>query len=274
VRELGEIPENPEGLVETYRGYPDARMDVLRKTETPGEYDFWLRVGLSPTAGELTLKIDGSEAGKFSPLANRTVLKWVKLGSYDLSEGQHTFTLVNHNGENVLDELVVVPHKSYMNHKNEILKILEEKNTIYLGSNMNAASFEKIFQNYKSIPVHWKRIDPTKYELTVNLTTPSFLFFSEMYDSRWVANLNGEDIRSTVSYSAFNSFPLRRVGNVNLTVVFSPQRYVLIGSVISGLAVTTVVVFLVATSRHTVKPHSLFLNKRCQRTRHASVGAH
>lgn len=250
VRKLGEILENPNGPVETYS---DARMDFMKNIEETGEYDLWLRVGLSPTMGKLTLLIDGIEAGKLSLITNQTILKWVKLGSYILSKGQHKFSLINQGGQNLLDDLIIVPHNLYAQHKKETYAILEKKSHVYLGSNKDTSCLRGLSSDLQITPVYWKKINPTMYEVTVNITAPTFLIFSESYDPLWIANLNGEELRSIIAYSAFNSFLIKNVGETNITITFIAQQYVYAGTIISVLAAIILTTYFVFTTRHTRK---------------------
>jgi len=244
VQELGEIPESPDSLVEAWRD-SHAEMRIPRIVADSGLYDLWLRVGFDPTAGSLGFRIDNQEGTGFSCVANQTVLKWVKLGSYRLSAGLHTLSLLS-NGENVMDELVIIPHDSYLHHKDGMVRIIEKRDLVYLDSNRSTSFLEKL-QKYDNIPVHWNELNPTEYELTIDLTQPAFLVFSERYDPMWVARMdNGQETRSIVANSAFNSFLLHNVGKVRLTVVFNAQQYVSIGLLISTLAAIFGVTYLVA----------------------------
>ena len=65
--------------------------------------------------------------------------------------------------------------------------------------------------------------------------------FSESYDPKWIAENSQFKIQSSKFDARFNSFILPQDGNYSLRIYYTPQDYVNIGLVISGITLLMVV---------------------------------
>lgn len=100
--------------------------------------------------------------------------------------------------------------------------------------------------------VEYTKIRPGKYELQVDLDSPSYLVLSESYHPGWVAHINGEKIDSQMMYECLNSFYLEP-GEYDVTLEFTTSPLRVAADIISGvtaIAVCAAVVFLLLRRWH------------------------
>lgn len=84
--------------------------------------------------------------------------------------------------------------------------------------------------------ISYKKINPTMYIVQVNATKPFMLAFAESYDPLWIANINGENIRSVPLYSVINGFWINKTGEFEITIEYVPQKWFYVGLVITILS--------------------------------------
>jgi len=97
-----------------------------------------------------------------------------------------------------------------------------------------------------NIKINYRFINPTKHEVTVkNVKKGDILVFSESFDKYWIAFNSDFRIQSSEFNGRFNSFILPKNGDYLLTVYYTPQDWVNIGLVISGITLGTVLVVLI-----------------------------
>lgn len=79
----------------------------------------------------------------------------------------------------------------------------------------------------------YRKIDPTRWSIRVNHSTPQYLFFAETYSPWWKAKLNGERLESQLANYFGNAFYLNKTGETNVELVFELQTFMLAGEIIS-----------------------------------------
>ena len=97
-------------------------LSIPANVENSGEYDIWIRLLYGENRGNLSVKIDGTELGSILPYARHySGLKWVKIGSARLEQGQHDLTLTNNKStiewaqgdSNNIDEILLVKPQEF-----------------------------------------------------------------------------------------------------------------------------------------------------------------
>ena len=98
----------------------------------------------------------------------------------------------------------------------------------------------------ENLRVQYRYVNPTKYILNVeNAKKGDILIFSESFDKGWIAKNSEFKIQSSEFNGRFNSFILPKNGDYLLTIYYTPQDWVNIGLVISGITLGTVLVVLI-----------------------------
>lgn len=110
-----------------------------------------------------------------------------------------------------------------------------------------------------------RRPGPAQYEVDVFAAAPYALQFGETYDSLWTAEVSGPG--GTASYGArplygvTNGFWIDETGTHTVTVRYRPQRWFVVGSIVSGGAMTIAIAGVAfgwwrrrATGRHLGSP--------------------
>lgn len=93
--------------------------------------------------------------------------------------------------------------------------------------------------------INYSKINPTKFQTTLNLTSPCVLAFSETYDPSWVCYANGKLISSSILYDSINGFYIDQVGLVELTIEYEPQKLFSMACIISLATISFCVIFLI-----------------------------
>ena len=112
-----------------------------------------------------------------------------------------------------------------------------------LGSN---ETLETIFAQKKTSAsvVNYQKINPTKYQVTVDSSTPFMLSFAEAYDPLWVAYVDGERVASVPLFSLINGFQINQTGILEITVEYAPQEWFYYGSLISATTIIAALIYL------------------------------
>jgi hypothetical protein len=245
---MGEIRESPQMVRAPTDpldySNPDAKMEFSIRIEKSGIYDLWLRMGLGPDYGRLSLLIDNAPFEVDFSSVKYHSLKWLKLNTLFLDQGLHKISLINRVGKNSLDDLVVIPHDVFLSLKADILAHLSDKRVVFFNSNQSTQSLSDLFMSNASGSIRWTRINPSRYQLDANIDVPFFLVFSDAYDSHWVLKDSGDKrSKSIVSWGGLNAFLVNSEGP--LILEFPPQQYVEIGSFISVSSMFLIVLYLV-----------------------------
>jgi hypothetical protein len=161
---------------------------------------------------------------------------WVRVGSL-VSDDK--VTIKTQGDINVLNSLVVVSQDEENSLKEKIDSLKNTDKIIDWGE-LSTKSKKESFTGKNPATVSYTAISPTHYKVKINgLASSATLFFSETYDSGWELNSQG----SYPLYSFINGFTVTRDGEYD--VYFSPQKYVLPGLIVSGIALTSCIMFLI-----------------------------
>ncbi|PIR79698.1 MAG: hypothetical protein COU25_04025 [Candidatus Levybacteria bacterium CG10_big_fil_rev_8_21_14_0_10_35_13] len=121
---------------------------------------------------------------------------------------------------------------SYLKHANGFGKI-----AVFEVSNPK----DHFWTTSKSLTLKYKYISPVEYKLEIkNARKGDIIIFSESYDVSWIAQSSKFKVQSSKFDNKFNSFVLPADGDYNLKVYYTPQDYVNIGMVISGLTLVLI----------------------------------
>lgn len=224
------------------------------------EYEVWVRVFYSKNVGELKVNFDGKYTGGISPKSSSPAgFKWVRLSREYLNAGTHTVELTNEASgsgkENRLNGIVIVQTGEIERALQEVRDMIGKKSVYLLDEdvrdNLNIPEGNVILysknglkekSNIISAPplsvkfLEFNEIQPSKWIVKVNSTTPYTLVFSNSYHPMWRAYVNGKEYSSFPSYYFINSFQINETGEQEVVIEFIGQRIQNISLLISGLA--------------------------------------
>lgn len=97
--------------------------------------------------------------------------------------------------------------------------------------------------------VSYKIISQTRYDVTVNTTHSTVLYFGQYFDNGWVAIINGKKIlpEQTKLHTQKYFIP---AGNYTLQLSFQPEKYYQIGRIISILTIVIIGMLFVLQSKN------------------------
>jgi hypothetical protein len=219
-------------------------------------YEIWVRTFLHNKAGKLKISLDGEVIGEVEPYDPQKLgFRWIKLGEIKLREGKHKIEVVNENGENKLNGIIIAEKGEVKVALNYVKKLIDKK-SVYLVDVEKRDKIENIgkkiilYRNDKLIGntdikaeknnnvkyLEFKKIRPSKWIVKVNSTAPYTLVFSNSYHPMWRAYVNGKEYKSIPSYYFINSFQINETGKHEVIIEFIGQKIQNISLIISGLA--------------------------------------
>jgi hypothetical protein len=102
-------------------------LDVKLNVPTTGNYTVCIRMAFAPDRGRLSVGIDNLTLASLLPYANTSSgFKWVKAGSINLDQGEHTLRLKNDgSGLTDIDEIRILPTTIFETEAVKVQKALE-----------------------------------------------------------------------------------------------------------------------------------------------------
>jgi len=174
-----------------------------------GAYKIALKIAPKDYSGKITILLNGNPV-KVTDLISENKLDWIETEVLELDANEAVVSVASQgSGEMKFKEFVV-----------------------YKGKDISS-SINNLFEVNETIPVEFRMIDPTKYTVKLKVEKPTYLNFSDLYDSRWQLKIDGL-LQSKCAYSLINSFLIEKPQEINTTIEFSPQAYVYKGLKVSG----------------------------------------
>ena len=158
-------------------------------------------------------------------VTNSATLDWAYIGPINLERGKHTI------------EITSIPAHSDPS----------DLDAMWLYSTLSSnETLEDIFttEDLSAEVVSYRKVDSTKYVVTVDASEPFMLCFAEAYDSLWVASVNGEQITSAPLFSVVNGFWVNQSGVLEVMIEYAPQEWFNYGSVVSIAMLIVCVTYL------------------------------
>lgn len=183
-----------------------------------GRYRIVANISNHNFSGNLSINLNGNKI-KEKKLSNKDKSLWIETEAVSLKDGVSNIVVSKQgSGEIALKQVVLYK------------------------TNLSISSISELFTTEKRIPVMWKMVNPTKYEVKLKTEKPAYLVFSEGFDPHWTLNLK-EPLRSISAYSLINSFPIDQLGEIDATLEFTPQKYVYRGLWVSGIGLALICVY-------------------------------
>lgn len=186
----------------------------------------------SSKSGSLKFYQDNQLIGQINTLKKgESNIRWFEI---DESFKEDNELIIKSEGDiNVLNALAILDNKQWLIFKQKA-QDLEKQNRI--------VRFSENYVEENNAKVTYKQINTTKYQVHVSdLTKPSFLVFSENYDSLW--KLNGDSAFPV--YSLLNGFRIEKDGDYLLE--FEAQKYVYYGLAVSIFSLLLILYLLFST---------------------------
>jgi len=173
-------------------------------------YSIAINVSNYNFSGDLSIDINGHKV-KGEKLSNKNESLWIETEAVSLKKGMSNISISQPGNDKI-----------------------ELKQVVLYKTNRPLSSIRELFRTKEKIPVSWKMINPTKYEVELKTKKPTYLIFSEGFDSHWTLNLK-EPLHSISAYSLINSFVIAQPEEIQAILEFTPQRYIYRGLWISGI---------------------------------------
>lgn len=95
----------------------------------------------------------------------------------------------------------------------------------------------------------------SEYSVSLDVDGPQYLVFAENYNPYWVLKINNSIVNSKQAKGGINSFYLNRIGKYTGQVIFLPDRYYFFGTLISGITLLAVVLYIFYFKRRKILPN-------------------
>jgi hypothetical protein len=133
-------------------------------------------------------------------------------------------------------------YKATLNNVSKIGYLKKVENFGKIGVFEVPNSKDHFWSPAENLALNYNYISPVEYQLMIkNAKKGDSVVFSESYDPKWIAENSQFKIQSSKFDARFNSFILPQDGNYSLRIYYTPQDYVNIGLVISGITLLMVV---------------------------------
>lgn len=119
---------------------------------------------------------------------------------------------------------------------------------LFLSSDLSQG--EELFvqehtESGSEIVLEVKHKNPTFYKLRVQAGEPFYLVFSESFDPKWIACINGHKIANHFKVNGYaNAWYVSRMGDFDIEVKYQPQDIFLYSMIISGVAFMLCLLYL------------------------------
>lgn len=212
-----------------------------------GEYEIFIRVLANRLGGELQFILDNSKRIKIQTEKESDGFVWEKVGDdVFLSKGEHSLFVKNRQGLNALNLLAVLPKEKFLEYQKKGKEYLGNQNVLYISKDGEEFKIPEEILRKETPEVNSKMLSLTKYLVKVkNAKEPFWLVFSETFHPLWEAKIGQEKITPVKLFSLINGFYINETGNFEITIEFSPQRYVYWGMALSGLAWLVIILLII-----------------------------
>jgi hypothetical protein len=133
-----------------------------------------------------------------------------------------------------------------------IIQITDENGLANLT--FSTLSVSDVFTHDGPMPtLSFQKINPAKYSVQINDSTPFYLVFSESYDNNWIASIDGQQVPNEYHFTAngfANCWYINKTGTFTITLEFWPQNLFYAGSAIS---ITTLILCTIYLSKNKIK---------------------
>lgn len=183
-----------------------------------GNYSLFVQAGVN---GSFEVEVDAITQ-RLSDSTN-SGLKWIYIGSFDLSSGEHTlrFTLDN----STLNRIILSSTSDEKaDNFNEFFSMIQARATI----------------------TDYEIIDHTSLTVTVNSSKPFLLVLTESFNPLWSLSSSDEDASSIPIYSFLNGFLVNKTGNMTLFITYKPQQLQTLSMYVSGFSLLVTLSYLSA----------------------------
>lgn len=110
----------------------ESKLVYIVKINESSNYDIWIRTLLHNNPGKMIVYIDKYPIGRIEPYSTqKTVFKWTKIGNIELNRGHHEIEILNNNGDNKLNGIILAKKGEIENTLNYINDTVKDK-SLYL----------------------------------------------------------------------------------------------------------------------------------------------
>jgi len=155
-----------------------AQLDIPINTKATDQHEAWIRVLRSPTRGKLSVHIDNTLIGVVNTTSSYIHLEWMKIGETSLTSGSHMLRLVNENGSNTVNALLLAPQSKLQDLRTSTLNALNGKDIVVIKRNFAQALQKRDQQAYSDLrDPQWIRGNQL---VAAQSFTPSYLNLSSI----------------------------------------------------------------------------------------------
>jgi hypothetical protein len=203
-------------------------------------YDVWVRSLRSPIGGNFSLQLDHQPLKVFQTESTLTHLNWEKAGTATLAKGEHSFSLTNIQGSNLVNAITVAPSSEVAETQQWVTNLLAYKNVFTLvadsgnhpvlwntASNTSAAPSALKVSEPPAEFVSMNMIRAGEYRIQIHASRPFFITLSEVFNPGWTT-VEIASIQAP-AFGLLNGFYLDKVGVYDITLRYGFNAYYDIG---------------------------------------------
>lgn len=102
------------------------------KVKKEDDYDLLVRYFRNKDGGKIGIYFDGNIIDIIDTKEQVNEFTWKKIGTLNISEGEHMLTIENREGFNAVNIFSLIPHEEYENAEEEVYDLIKDKRMIYI----------------------------------------------------------------------------------------------------------------------------------------------
>lgn len=163
-------------------------------------------------------------------LESKDTFSWALLGPIDLNVQEYKLEFENLEGFHAINTIAFFNKQELENAKNKADILREKFGFLDVNNDLNLSSISAQI-NIPKNDVTYTMVNPTKYNLHFENSSPTWVVFSDHYNKEWKLN----NLNSYPSYSMINGFWLDKTNEDDLVIEYRPQKIIPLTVILSVL---------------------------------------
>jgi hypothetical protein len=219
----------------------NSQLSFDTKIENPSTYDVWVRFMRSPIGGDFSVRLDDQPLAEFNTVNGLTYMTWEKAGTLNLTKGNHSLSLKNARGSNLVNVVAMIPSSQALETRQWVADKLRTETmfTLTTGTD-NITRLLSFPSNTTAMPdalavssppakvLSLSMIKAGEYHVQVSASRSYLITLSEVFNSGWVATSTSSTPLPT--FGLMNSFYFEKPGNYVITMKYEFNQYYDLGT--------------------------------------------
>lgn len=224
----------------SYSTINNEKINISKKIDKSSENILAIRYLTATESAGIRLRINSDE--KTLKSKNSSKFEWTYFNLSNIDEVN--LEIKNQGGISVVNTVLVVSEPTFKKINEKIDKLLSGKEVIYINEGTN---FGKLRNNQKIIPLKYRIVNPTEYEVKIP-NGRRWIIFTDSFDKGWILENSKCRLPSISTYSFINGFyiaPTCEDTSGIWRLYYKSQEDIKVGIFLSLIFSTTLILVLI-----------------------------